>query len=185
MRFCLCWAAMAVVLLLGGAVGICAAKETTPSKALSVKAENVKSEPRGTVRVTTYTHAEVRHSDAVLTAETVVQRSEESEHQFVGMGSAQFTDLVSAVTAAVIVLQPMPTLACFTGAVKMVITPRKISEQAAPSPITITADAATYNYDTRQACFTGHVTMVQDQRTIGTGATVTYSWQTGEYKISD
>jgi lipopolysaccharide export system protein LptA len=147
----------------------------TTIKRLRVEAKQIVSQKMdGKIRQTTLATARVLHEDTTFAAQTILMRSEGDVHEFTCTGSPLFTDPENRITAEKVLAYSTPRRAEFHENVKMVSTPAKkttgdTSETRAKvtgKPSTTTCDRLTYDYATKHGVATGHVVVVQEERTL-------------------
>ena len=143
-------------------------------KQLHVTADHLVSDKiDGDTRETTWAKMTVTQDDAKFYADNVIQRTTGKVHVFTCTGNPKFTDPENTITGDKVIVYSSPRRAEFSGNVKLVNTPKEkpkngseIKKQMASEPSTITSDNMSYDYAKKTALATGHVMIVQKDRTV-------------------
>lgn len=161
------------VLLLTAFAGLPRAAET--AKKVRVQARQIVSQKQnGDIRLTTFSNAIIYQDDAQFNADTVIMRSEKNVHEFTCTGNPVFADPQTRITADKLIAFSTPRRAEFTGAVKMVSTPKNKAEAGkgefrdkfSNEPTTVTADSMSYDYALKRSLARGNVVVTQKLRTV-------------------
>ena len=147
--------------------GVIFAQAATGKAKISIKSDGAHTENVGKDKyVTEYPNATITLDDMVLTANKVVQNTDNNVHVFTATGNPVFKDKENTITGTTIKAYTSPRFVEVTGEIKMINKPDPAKNDGKSEATTVTCTNMTYDYATKTAKFNGNVKAVQNGKVV-------------------
>ena len=138
----------------------------TKKTQMSVKFDRAYGTQSGKKYTLKYEKAIITLDDTKLTADNVVQDTDNDVHVFTATGNPVFSDKDNTITGTTIKAHSSPRSAEVIGNIKLVNKPQPTKDKPNPNTTTVTCDKLVYDYAKKAAVLTGHVRAVQNGKIV-------------------